>query len=129
MTGASSLPVTAGRSPTREYRALVATLPLGDAVGDAHARQCPECGRIILGEGFFFPLYRHPPERGDLYYSYVLGPTNPFVSEAFARAVGRIAGEPHDVPLSFVGWYPDDYEQACLPAFDDDDGPGSVPGG
>jgi hypothetical protein len=120
MRGAATLPVTVNGSPTAEFRALTSTTPLGDVADVQYTRRCSECNRPIEGGGFF-PMYPHPPESGDLFFSDRLGPTNPFVSEPFARAVGRIVGNPPDAPLAFVGWWPDDQEEARMPDLDSDD--------
>jgi len=108
------IPVEFKGLATPQYSMLISEVDLGGIAGDQYVRRCAECDRPLIGAGFF-PMYRHPVVAGDVFYSRDLGSTYPLVTEAFARAVGRIVGDDPNQLLSFVGWYPDDQKLAILP--------------
>ena len=123
LAGASTLPVEKNPAVPDDYFLLCSTIDLGNPVGEQYSRRCPNCGNPLEGSAFF-AMYRRPAQSGHVFHSHNEGPTCLLVTEQFARAVGRIAGDPEDALLSFVGWYPDDQDQARLPDLGSEDSDG-----
>ena len=112
LTGAVTVPV--GDEP---YFLLASDIDLGMPAGPQYRRRCPECDAPLAG-ATYFPMFRRPATAGHVCFLRALGPGGLVVSEEFARAAGRLAGDPADAPLAFIGWYPDDTELAVVPDLD-----------
>lgn len=114
LDGAFTVPVEKTPAVPDDYFLLGSTIDLGNPVGEQYSGRCPNCDNPLEGSGFF-AMYQHPARSGHVFHSHNQGPTCLLVTEKFARAAGRIAGDPDDALLSFVGWYPDDQDEARLP--------------
>ncbi|WP_433796249.1 hypothetical protein [Actinoplanes sp. CA-252034] len=112
MTGAVTIPTRDDR-----YVLLTSHVDLGLPAGPQYRRRCPECDAPLQGPTYF-PMYRRPGTAADVCHTRELGPTGLVVSERFARAAGRLVGDPPDAPLGFLGWYPDDLPLAVVPDLD-----------
>lgn len=112
LAGAVTVPVAG-----QPYVLLSSDVDLGLPVGPQYRRRCTGCDTPLAG-ATYFPMFRRPAAGTHVGFVRTLGPAGLTVSETFARAAGRLAGDPTDALLAFVGWYPDDVDLAVVPDLD-----------
>jgi hypothetical protein len=113
LAGAVLMPADGGR-----YVVLAGGIGLGLPAGPQYTRRCPLCGTALSG-AVYFTMFAHPGAPAHVYQRDDLGPGGLLVTERFARAAGRLAGDPPDLQLTYAGWYPGDEDLAAVPALDE----------